>query len=126
MKRILGVAALAATLTLAASAFAAPQNATACVAGVKKINGAPARTFCGPAKAIVRINGQAVSYKGGQCSKGVAGFTINIGTVVLGNLKQKPEYLGITVKATAGRHTDGAVAVNHRGKGLAVLGTVTL
>jgi hypothetical protein len=126
MKWIIVIAGLTTALAFAASAVAAPKHIAACVSGVKKINGVPARTFCGPAKATVRINGQTVSYKGGQCTKSLAGFSINIGTVVLGALKQKPEYLGITVKATAGAHTDGAVAVNHAGKGLAVLGTVTL
>ena len=125
MKRTIIGAAVAA---LAAAAFAtsSAQSAAACVAGVKKINGVPARTFCGPAKATVKIGTATVAYSGGACSKSAAGFTINIGTVVLGNLKKKPEYFGITVKATAGAHANSSVAVVHASKSYAVLGTVTL
>jgi hypothetical protein len=127
MKRIIGIVGLTAGLVLAASALAAPQRATACVAGVKKINGVSARTFCGPAKATVRVNGKTVSYKGGECSKSSFGWSINIGTVVLGNLKNKPEYLGITAAAKAGTQTKGTVAVVHAGKSLAVTSsTITL
>jgi hypothetical protein len=120
MKRLIAIFGATATLVLAASAFASPQSASACVAGVKKINGVSARTFCGPAKATVHINGKTVFYKGGECSKSSFGWSINIGTVVLGNLRQKPEYFGITAKSTAGTQTNGAVAVVHAGKGLAV------
>ena len=96
------------------------------MAGVKKINGVPARTFCGPAKASVKLGAASVAYVQGSCTKSSMGFTINIGTVVLGNLKKKPEYFGITVPATAGAHANSGVAVVHAGKSYAVLGTVTL
>jgi hypothetical protein len=125
MKRTLITVAVAA---LAAAAFAttSAQSAAACVAGVKQINGSPARTFCGPAKATVKLGGASVAYKQGSCSRSAAGFTINIGTIVIGNGKNKPEYFGITVKATAGAHAYSGVAVVHAGKSYAVLGTVTL
>jgi hypothetical protein len=126
MKRtIIGVAVAA----LAAAAFATMSTqsvASSCVAGVKKINGVPARTFCGPATASVKLGGSSIAYKQGACSKSAVGFTINIGTVVLGNLKKKPEYFGITVQGTAGAHANSGVAVVHAGKSYAVLGTVTL
>jgi hypothetical protein len=127
MKRVIVIAGAAAALVLAASAFASPQRATSCVAGVKKINGVSARTFCGPAKATVHINGKTVVYKGGECSKSSFGWSINIGTVVLGSLAKKPEYFGITAAPKAGTQANGAVAVVHGGKGLAVTGsTITL
>jgi hypothetical protein len=125
MKRtILGVAVAA----LAAAAFAttSAQSAAACTAGVSKVAGVPARAFCGPATASVKIGGAAVAYKNGECSRTSAGFTINIGIVVLGNAKKKPEYFGSTVQAKAGAHASSAVAVVHAGKSYAVLGTVTL
>jgi hypothetical protein len=123
-KTIIGVAVAA--LSAAAFATTSAQSAATCVAGVKKINGVPARTFCGPATATVKLGSTNVAYKQGACSKSAAGFTINIGTVVLGNLKKKPEYFGITVQATAGAHANSGVAVVHAGKSYAVLGTVTL
>jgi hypothetical protein len=120
MKRLLVIVAVGAGLTVAASAVASPQHAAACVAGVKKINGVSARTFCGPAKATVHVNGKTIAYKGGACSKSSFGWSINIGTVVLGNLSKKPEYFGITAEPKAGTQGNGAVAVVHAGKGLAV------
>jgi hypothetical protein len=131
MKRHVLVAGLIAALTataLAATAFASssPHAAAACLPGMKKINGVNARTFCGPAKATVKINGSTVSYKGGECSKSIGLFAVNIGTVVLGNLKNKPEYLGVTAAAKAGVQTRQTVAVVHAGKSKSIIGTVTL
>jgi hypothetical protein len=120
MKRLIALVGATAALVVAASAIASPQSASSCVAGVKKINGVSARTFCGPAKATVHINGKTVFYKGGQCSKSSFGWSINIGTVVLGNLAKKPEYFGITAQPKSGTQGNGAVAVVHAGKGLAV------
>jgi hypothetical protein len=122
MKGTIAIAGAVVALTVAAAAFAAPQRASSCVAGVKKINGVSARTFCGPAKATVHINGKTVFYKGGACSKSSFGWSINIGTVVLGTLAKKPEYFGITTGAKAGTQSNGAVAVVHGGKGVAVTG----
>jgi hypothetical protein len=127
MKKIIGILGVAAALALAASALASPQAATGCVAGVKKINGVTARTFCGPAKATVHVNGKTIVYKGGECSKSSFGWSLNIGTVLLGNLQQKPEYLGLAGKAKAGTQAKATVAVVHAGKGRAIANaTVTL
>ena len=123
-KTLLGVAVAA--LAAAALGTSSAQSAAACTAGVTKVGGAPARTFCGPATAKVKIGGTSVGYKQGVCSRSSFGFTINIGTVVLGNAKKKPDYFGITVDAKAGTHTNSAVAVVHGNKSYAVLGTVTL
>jgi hypothetical protein len=118
------VAALAAAAFAASAAQSAPAG---CVAGVKKINGVSARTFCGPAKATVKLGSSTVKYAGGECSKSSFGWTINIGTVVLGNLKKKPEYFGITVTpAKAGSHARSGPAIVHSSTSYAVLGTVTL
>jgi hypothetical protein len=131
MKRHILVAVLVAAATataLAAAPFASgsPQAGAACVPGVKKINGVSARTFCGPAKATVKVNGSTVSYRGGECSKSIGLFALNIGTVVLGNLKNKPEYLGVTATAKPGVQTRQTVAVVHAGKSKSIIGTVTL
>jgi hypothetical protein len=125
---IVGLVAVCTGVTLATAAFAAGSvgTAAACVPGVKKINGVSARTFCGPAKATLRMHGQTVAYKGGACSKSIGLFTINVGTIVLGNLKNKPEYFGITVDAKAGTQANEGVSVTHAGKSLAIMGTVTL
>jgi hypothetical protein len=127
MKRLVVIAGLGTALTLAASAFASPQHAASCVAGVKKINGVNARTFCGPAQATVRVGGRTVVYRGGECSKSSFGWSINVGTVVLGNLTRKPEYFGIVASAKPGVQNKVSVAVVHSGKTFAVAaGTLTL
>ena len=51
-----------------ASGAHARGTAATCAPGVKTIAGASARTFCGPAKATVKLNGKTISYKDGTCS----------------------------------------------------------
>jgi hypothetical protein len=125
------IATLAAVWTatiLSATVFAsgAVAGATTCVPGVKTINGVSARTFCGPAKATVRVNGKTISYAGGACSTSIGLFTVNIGTVVLGTLKNAREYVGVTAKAKAGTQSRQTIAVVHAGKSQGIIGTVTL
>ena len=72
------------------------------------------------------MNGKTISYKGGECSKSIGLFTVNIGTVVLGTLKNKPEYFGVTAKAKAGVQSRQTVAIVHAGKTRSLIGTVTL
>jgi hypothetical protein len=110
---------------LACSARAAGNVAT-CTPGTKTIGGASARTFCGPARATVTLNGKTVSYRGGSCSTSIGLFSVNIGTVVLGTVKNAPEYFGVTAKAKAGSQSRQTIAVVHAGSTRAVIGTVTL
>jgi hypothetical protein len=125
---VIGTAGAAATgvLWAAVTALGAPGSAAACVPGIKKINGVSARTFCGPAKAMVKINGKAISFSGGECSKSVGLFSVNIGTVVLGEVKRKPEYFGLTATAKVGVQARQTIAVVHAGKSQAIVGTVTI
>jgi hypothetical protein len=131
MKRtilLVGLTAICAGTALAASALASgsPQAAAACTPGVHKVGGVNARTFCGPAKASVHLNGKTVTYKNGECTNSIGLFSVNIGTVVLGNLKSKPDYFGVTAKAKAGKQAQQTIAVVHGGKSKAIIGTVTL
>jgi hypothetical protein len=124
MKQYLVGLTIAATFTLAASAFASPAR-TSCTAGMTKVGGAPGRTFCGPAKATVHIGGTTVQFKSGQCETSSAGWSINIGTVVLGvTSKAKPEYFGIAGKAKTGNQSNAAVTFTHAGKSYAVTSNV--
>jgi hypothetical protein len=127
MKLFLVALAIAATLTIAASAFASPER-TSCTAGMTKVGGTPARTFCGPAKATVHIGGTTVQFKGGTCETTSAGWSINIGTVMLGvTSKAKPEYFGVAGKGKTGKQSNAAVTLTHVGKSYAVTNnTVTL
>jgi len=118
-------AAVLGTSVLGSSARASGNVAT-CTPGVKTITGASARTFCGPARATVTLNGKTISYRGGVCSTSIGLFSLNIGTVVLGTVKNAPEYLGVTAKAKAGTQSRQTVAVVHAGASRAIIGTVTL
>jgi hypothetical protein len=118
-------AAVVLATALACGARAAGNGAT-CTPGTKTIAGAAARTFCGPSKATVTMNGKTVSYKGGICSTSIGLFSVNIGTVVLGTVKNAPEYFGVTAKAKSGSQARQTIAVVHAGARHAVIGTVTL
>jgi hypothetical protein len=107
-------------------ASGAVASTTSCVPGVKAINGVSARTFCGPAKATVKMNGKTISYTNGACSTSIGLFTVNIGTVVLGTLENAPEYVGVTAKATVGTQSRQTIAVVHAGQRQAIIGVVTL
>jgi hypothetical protein len=121
---LIGLAAAA--LAAAAFATASARAAAVCTPGVTKAGDVGLETFCGPATARVKIGGSSVAYKNGRCSRSSGRFTINIGTVVLGNAKKKPEYFATTLAAKPGRHANSAVAIVHGNKIYAVFGTVTL
>ncbi len=63
------------------------------------------RTFCGPAKATLRVHGKKYRYnQGGNCSIDGSTWTLNIGTISLHG-KPKRAYFGITVfSKKAGTH----------------------
>ncbi len=128
--KAIGTAVVCAAAILAASvpayAARASANVETCTPGVKTIAGTSARTFCGPAKATVKLNGKTLSYKGGECSTSIGLFSVNVGTVVLGTVKGAPEYFGVTAKAKPGTQSRQTIAVVHAGSTSAVIGTVTL
>jgi len=116
---------------VAGSASAAP-GAASCTAGVHSYGGANARTFCGPAKATVVLGGKTIRFSGGNCERGPAYVSFNIGTVVLGTTtKPKPEYFGFLVgKAPIvggtpathdGSYKPQALGFDHAGKGYAII-----
>jgi hypothetical protein len=127
---IVSITVVCATAVVLATAVAcsarAAGNVATCTPGTKTISGASARTFCGPARATVTLNGKTVSYRGGSCSTSIGLFSVNIGTVVLGTVKNAPEYFGVTAKARPGSHSRQTIAVVHAGSTRAVIGTVTL
>jgi hypothetical protein len=129
MKRTIVALAAVWTATILSATVLAPgavASTTTCAPGVKAINGVSARTFCGPAKATVKMNGKTISYTGGACSTSIGLFTVNIGTAVLGTIKNAPEYLGVTAKAKIGTQSRQTIAVVHAGKSQAIIGTVTI
>jgi len=92
---ILAGLALVAVLGVAGSADAKKK----CKPGTYAYGGAQARKFCGPARARVKLpSGKVVHFHRGRCDKTKENFTINIGTIVIGDTsKKRPKYFGITV-----------------------------
>lgn len=132
MRRIVTGIALALLGAGLACAAQAASGAASCTPGVHPYGGANARTFCGPTKATVVVAGKTIHYAGGDCERGPAYLSVNIGTVVLGtSTKPKPEYFGLLVgkapivggaPATRdGTYKPQALAVDHAGKGHAIL-----
>ena len=116
------VSALAIAAGMTAAAAAAPTRA-ACTPGQSTIDGNSAMTFCGPAKATVRVNGKTYALKGGSCLKTGKYVNVNIGTVVLGAKSQKPPYFSIVVGAYPGANagTPSAPKDGTYGGGLVVV-----
>ncbi|HVP75399.1 MAG TPA: hypothetical protein VMS63_05195 [Gaiellaceae bacterium] len=136
--RLYSVAAalLVATLAVAAGSALAGESGTharACTPGLSSAGGVQKRTFCGPAKAVVKVGGATFALAQGECTKTSKYLTVNIGALYIGQTtKPKPDYLGLDVgqipgstSPPAGRdgtYTSGVVfSVNHGGKGYAVL-----
>jgi hypothetical protein len=132
MKRIVaGIVFAVLGAGVAGSALATPGIAS-CTAGVHSYGGTNARTFCGPATAILVVGGKTIHFSGGDCERGPAYVSVNIGTVVLGtSTKPKPDYFGLlvgkapivggTAAAHDGTYKPQALAADHAGKGYAIL-----
>lgn len=97
------------------------------------VDGVAARTFCGSAKATVHIGGKTLSFNGGSCERTSKYLSLQIGTVVLGQIKKKkPDYFGIdvgaypgsTTKAAAkdGKYVGAVIAIDYQGKGYLLRG----
>jgi hypothetical protein len=94
------VAAFAAAV-VGAGVYAASANAAVtCTAGTTQVGGSPARTFCGPATAAVTFGGRTFHLGSGECTTG-PGFTVNLGTLVLGSTSKARPYFGFFL--TSGR-----------------------
>jgi hypothetical protein len=106
------VALITASCIYAAVASAAPQpqSVSACTPGAKTIGGAPARVFCGPAKATVQVGGTTYRFANGACQR-APGFTVNIGTLGFGS--SKLSYFGVSLpRAAVGAYTGKQVTVS--------------
>ena len=119
------VCALVASAAVAGSARAAP--AATCTPGVHTVDGKPARVFCGPAKATVRIGGKTLAFAGGLCEKSGGGYVVNLGTFFAGSPTSKRPYFGLFVeRAKAGTYTRQALSFRINGVSRSALATVTL
>ena len=87
----------------------AQRATTACTAGVKTVGGATERTFCGPAKATIKVGSKSFTIVQGTCTATSAYLSVNIGTVVPGRTtKNKPNYFGLDVGRVPGTNSPPA------------------
>jgi hypothetical protein len=94
-------AALAAVLAAAAvyaTGAGGARAATACTAGTTTVGGSAARVFCGPATAVVAFAGKTFRFSSGACTTS-PGFTVNIGTLILGTAAKARPYFGVFLTA---------------------------
>jgi hypothetical protein len=122
----LGLCAAAPVLWLVGAAGA---TRAVCTPGLTKVGGVTARTFCGPARATVKVGGKTFSLANGNCDRTARYVSVNIGTVVLGLAKKKPDYFGLNVGRILGAgkpaprdgtYHGSALALDAGGKGYAV------
>ena len=96
-----------AVLGVVALGGSAGSASAACTEGVHPFHGVQARTFCGAAHATLKFGGASKSYSGGECALSLGTYTVNIGTIVLGQTSaHHPDYLGIDIP---GGKKDGTV-----------------
>jgi hypothetical protein len=102
---------VAAGHAVAKAASPRSSSRTACAPVVKTIGGAPARVFCGPAKATARVGSTAYRFAGGACGK-APGFTVNVGTLSFAS-SARVSYFGISLpRAKAGTYTGTQVTLS--------------
>lgn len=97
LRRFMTVAALSA---LAAGAFGSAADAKSelgCKGGTRYVDGLPVQTFCGPARATVRVGASTLRFAGGRCERGDKYLSVRIGTIGLADLKPRPDYFGLSV-----------------------------
>ena len=93
-----GAVAAVVIAVVVAGGSVATAHSTSCNAGVRQLNGVPARTFCGPAAARIRIGGKTFVFAEGNCVATQQFVSINIGTVVLGQTtRHQPNYFGLDI-----------------------------
>jgi hypothetical protein len=100
---IAGVCLAASAAAGTARAQDTSARARACSAGATTVGGLVKRTFCGGAKAVVRVAGKTLTLTQGQCVATPKYLSVNIGALYLGRTtKSKPNYFGLDVGRVPG------------------------
>jgi hypothetical protein len=101
MRRLfLTIVAAAALLTVGATTATGPSSAAECKTRNTTYGGVRARTYCGPASAVIKIGGRTLRYRGGSCMRNRVAIELGIGTVILDPKDPKrtlPRSFGISV-----------------------------
>jgi hypothetical protein len=101
------------SMLVALVAAAAPAATRTARCGEHTIDGVDVKTFCGPAKAVVRYQGATVQVAGGTCKRSGDSIELEVGTQVRGKTAKSLPVNWFTLTAgTAARakpaRTDGA------------------
>lgn len=115
----------AAAVTLAATASASGPGAALAACGSAKVGGATVLTWCGPAKATVKLGGKTLRVPGGKCEVTAGKWTLNVGRFTVPPAKPKFTYFGaVGTKWKAGTYAKGEylVSVQTPGKSYSVVG----
>ena len=102
MKPSVAIGCTAAVLAAAGAQAVASAGTTGCTAGVNAAGGATVRTFCGPARAAVKIGGKTLHFTNGECEKVSGSYSVNIGSITLPAAKPKYMYFGFTTTKKQG------------------------
>jgi hypothetical protein len=100
MKKLtLALLATVALLTVGAATSAAGAATSACTGGQTTYQGFRARTWCGPATAVVKVGGRTLQYRGGSCTRTPVALELGIGTGIVDAKDPKvlPRNFGISV-----------------------------
>jgi hypothetical protein len=85
--------ALAALPLATTSVVGASASASASKCGPEQIGGVTVRTWCGPARATVKVGGKSITIKGGACElvnyQGIKAFTVTTGRYTVPPAKPK-------------------------------------
>jgi hypothetical protein len=101
MRRLfLTIIAAAAVMTVGATTAAGPSSAADCKTKNTTYGGVRARTYCGPARAVVKIGDRTLRYRGGSCMRNSVAVELGIGTLILDSRdpnRPRPRSFGISV-----------------------------
>jgi hypothetical protein len=87
-----------AALLGAATASGGGASTAACKAGPTTYKGVPAYRECGPASAVVKMDGRTIRYRGGSCKPTPTALALNIGLHLPGKeAKPLPRYFAVGV-----------------------------
>jgi hypothetical protein len=101
MRRLfLTIIAAAALLTVGAITAPGPSSAADCKTRNTTYGGVRARTYCGPASAVIKIGDRTLRYRGGSCIRNRVAVELGIGTLILDSRdpnRPRPRSFGISV-----------------------------
>lgn len=115
---VAGAAVLLAVTATASGREAETATSNAC--GSAKVGGATVVTWCGGAKATVKLGGKTLKVSGGKCEVKAGMWSLNVGRFTSPPAKPKFSYFGVLgTKSKAGTYAKGEFVVSFQTSGKA-------